>query len=342
MTAAMRDVTITDVAQAAGVSLRTVSRVINDSPKVNQETRAKIAEVIARLGFTPSARARALATRKSFLVGLIYDDPNALVLDEVQRGMVEVCGPLGFEVVIHPCHYDAPDLLDDIVAFVRRSRVDGAIVIPPISERPEINDALHGLKAPGVFITSVPAVNGDMLISRERDAARLITQHLLDLGHRRFGFISGPRQFLSAQERKVGFDQAIEAHGGCVVVEAEGDYSFASGLACAEQLLGAADRPTAIFASNDSMAAGVLKVATRLNLGVPTDLSVAGFDDSNIASMLTPSLTTIRRPMRSMAREAMRHLLDRIEHPPIAAAPIVLGSPDLSLIVRESTSVVRA
>jgi LacI family transcriptional regulator len=333
----MRKPTINDVAEAAGVSLRTVSRVLNSSPKVNEETRANVKAVIARLGFTPSARARALATRKSFLVGLIYDDPNALVLDEVQRGMVEVCGARGFEVVIHPCSYDAPDLLDDIVAFVHRSRVDGVIVIPPISERVEIHDVLHGLGVPGLFITSVP-VAGDMVIARERDAARLMARHLVDLGHRRIGFISGPHRFQSAREREAGFGEVIAGHADCRLIAEEGDYSFTSGLECGARLLSRPDRPTAIFASNDSMAAGVFKAAARLGLSIPRDLSVAGFDDSDIANMLTPALTTIRRPMRLIAQEAMRRLLVRIDRPLDEETATVVDILDLTVVVRESTA----
>lgn len=332
----MRETTINDVAEAAGVSVRTVSRVLNASPKVNSHTRQKVKAVIASLGFAPSARARALATRKSFLVGLIYDDPNALVLDEVQRGMVEVCGARGFEVVIHPCHYDAPDLSDDIAAFVRRSRIDGVIVIPPISERAEIHEVLLGLGVPGLFITSVP-VAGDTLIARERDAARLMAQHLVDLGHRRIGFISGPHRFQSAREREAGFTEVVAAHGGCQLLAEEGDYSFVSGLDCGGRLLSRPDRPTAVFASNDSMAAGVFKAAAHAGLSIPRDLSVAGFDDSYIANMLTPSLTTIRRPMRLIAQEAMRRLLARIDRSTDSEAPPSTAVLDLSVVVRDST-----
>jgi LacI family transcriptional regulator len=336
----MRETTITDVAQAAGVSLRTVSRVLNASPKVNKETREKVEAIIVRLGFTPSARARALATRKSFLVGLVYDDPNALVLDEVQRGMVEVCGARGFEVVIHPCRYQGPELLDDIVAFVRRSRVDGVVVIPPISERADLNDLLIELGTPAVFITSVSVV-GDALVAREREAARLMAQHLVDLGHRRIGFISGPHRFQSACEREAGFRAGIAAHDGSKVIAEEGDYSFASGLACGARLLSRPDRPTAIFASSDSMAAGVFKAAAEQGLSIPKDVSVAGFDDSDIANMLTPALTTIRRPMRAFAREAMRRLLGRIDRPASPGGELTQDALALTLVIRDSTAFAR-
>jgi LacI family transcriptional regulator len=336
---AMRETTISDVAQAAGVSLRTVSRVLNASPKVNKETREKIEAVIDALGFAPSARARALATRKSFLVGLVYDDPNALVLDEVQRGMVEVCGVLGFEVVIHPCRYHAPELLDDIAAFVRRSRVDGVIVIPPVSERADVNEILARLGAPAVYITSV-AVPGQALIAREREAACRMARRLAELGHRRIGFISGPPEFQSARERQAGFTSEMARHG-CAVVMEEGDYSFASGLECGARLLSAQERPTAIFASNDSMAAGVFKAAARLGLAIPLDLSVVGFDDSEIARMLTPALTTIRRPMRDFAKEAILRLLARIDGQEVTAPTSGEDGPELSFIERDSAAAPR-
>ncbi|WP_269714715.1 LacI family DNA-binding transcriptional regulator [Caulobacter sp. NIBR2454] len=334
----MNDVTITDVADQSGVSLRTVSRVINGSTKVNAETRARIEAVIATLGFRPSARARALATGRSFLIGLIHDDPNALVLDPVQRGLTAVLGARGFEVVIHPCVYGSEGLMDDVRGFIQRSRVDGVVLLPPISELPQLNRVIAAEGVPSISIASVPIEGGTMLVSMEREATRLLTERLIDLGHRRIAFISGPSRFLSAQQRKAGFLDALAAANMKPSHMTEGDYSFESGLACGEAILSGTEPPTAVLASNDFMAAGVLKAAAALGLSVPTDLSVAGFDDSSIARMISPALTTINRPMRAMAETAARRLLARIDGQEDGlthqeALPIAL-----SLIERESTA----
>ncbi|MET0339344.1 MAG: LacI family DNA-binding transcriptional regulator [Caulobacter sp.] len=309
----MNDVTITDVADQSGVSLRTVSRVINGSSKVNADTRRKVEAVIESLGFRPSARARALATGRSFLIGLIHDDPNALVLDPVQRGLSEVCGARGFEVVVHPCSYGSDSLLDNVRGFINRSRVDGVVVLPPLAELKRLHQIIAETNTPSVGIASVPIVGADMLVSMERQAAQQLTRRLIALGHNKIAFISGPSRFVSAQQRREGFLDALTEAGLAPAVMCEGDYSFESGLACGEAILDRTDRATAVFASNDFMAAGVLKAMAARGLTSPGDLSVAGFDDSSIARMISPALTTINRPMRAMAETAAYRLLARID-----------------------------
>jgi LacI family transcriptional regulator len=153
-----------------------------------------------------------------------------------------------------------------------------------------------------------------MLVSDEVAAARRMTEHLIGLGHRGIAMITGPLRYFSARERRSGFLEAMAAAGLSTSADdvVEGDYGFASGLAAAGRLLDRAERPTAIFASNDIMAAAVLKAAAERGLQVPGDLSVAGFDDSDIATMVSPSLTTIRRPLQEMARTAASLLVSLI------------------------------
>jgi LacI family transcriptional regulator len=335
----MNDVTITDVADRSGVSLRTVSRVINGSSKVNPETRRRVEAVIESLGFRPSARARALATGRSFLIGLIHDDPNALVLDPVQRGLTEVCGAQGFEVVVHPCNYGSELLLDEIRRFIQRSRVDGVVVLPPLAELSQLHQVIAETGTPSVSIASVPIEGADMLVSMERQAAQNLTRRLIALGHHRIGFISGPSRFISAQQRRLGFLDALGEAGLAPALMSEGDYSFESGLACGRALLDLSNPPSAVFASNDFMAAGVLKALSEKGLSSPADLSVAGFDDSSIARMISPALTTINRPMRTMAEAAAKRLLARIGAEESAArdrrAPEEIA---LEIVERESTA----
>lgn len=307
------DPTIEDVAAAAGVSIRTVSRVLNKSPKVNAETRQRIEAAIAALRFRPSPRARALAMRRSFLIGLIHNDRNALVLDSIQRGVVALTAPRGYEVIVHPTPLETEAAIRDVLGFVERSRVDGLVILPPVSGVPGLAEALAGAQVPVAALSSVSIAGfADVIVSEERAAGAQVARHLLDLGHRRLGIVNGPADTASAMERRAGFiEEATRA--GASVAEAPGDYDFASGVAGAEQLLALAERPTGIFAANDIMAAGVLKVAAARGIAVPGGLSVVGFDGSLLTRMLSPALTSVLRPFGDMAAAAAERLIARIE-----------------------------
>ncbi|MFD2135234.1 LacI family DNA-binding transcriptional regulator [Novosphingobium resinovorum] len=306
------DPTIEDVAAAAGVSIRTVSRVLNKSPKVNAETRQRIEAAIAALRFRPSARARALAMRRSFLIGLIHNDRNALVLDSIQRGVVALTAPRGYEVIVHPTPLETEAAIRDVLGFVERSRVDGLVILPPVSGVPGLAEALAEAQVPVTALSSVPIAGfADVIVSEERAAGAQVARHLLDLGHRRLGIVNGPADTASAMERRAGFiEEATRA--GASVAEAPGDYDFASGVAGAEQLLARAERPTGIFAANDIMAAGVLKVAAVRGSRC-RGLSVVGFDGSLLTRMLSPALTSVLRPFGDMAAAAAERLIARIE-----------------------------
>lgn len=309
--------TIHDVAEAAQVSIRTVSRVLNRSTKVNAETRERIEAAIAQLGFSPSARARGLATGRSYLIGIIHNDRNALVLDTIQRGVVEEATARGYELVVHPTPTGDDGSVADALDFVRRSRVDGVVVMPPVSGVSGIGAALAGAGVPAVALSSTPVQGfADTLISDERAAAAEVARYLIGLGHRRIALINGPLAVASAAERRTGFIAALEAEGIKLAGEAEGDYDFESGNAAAETLLAASPRPTAIFAANDIMAAAVVKAATARGIAVPGELSVVGFDGSMLSRMLTPSLTSVSRPLGDMAQVATRRLLDIVEGKP--------------------------
>lgn len=306
--------TIDDVAAAAGVSIRTVSRVLNKSPKVNAETRLRIEAAIAEMRFRPSLRARGLAMRRSFLVGLIHNDRNALVLDSIQRGIVAHAADRGYEVIVHPTPVEADAAIADVCAFAARSRVDGLVVMPPISGLKGLAEALAMAQVPAVALSSVPIEGfAGVIVSEERDAGAQVARHLLDLGHRRFGLVNGPADVASAQQRRAGFIAEVARHGGAHVAEAPGDYDFPSGVAAAERLLDLPRRPTGIFAANDIMAAGVLKVAARRSIAVPGALSVVGFDGSLLTRMLTPALTSVLRPFGAMAAAAAEQLIALIE-----------------------------
>lgn len=333
------EVTIRDVADAASVSVRTVSRVLNQSPLVNKATRQNVQAVINRMGFSPSLRARALAFGRSYLIGMVHDDPNALSLDAVQRGIATRCAEDGYELVVHPVKQKSAELVEEIVRFARRSRVDGLILLPPISENADIPAALSQINVPvtgfaSVRIPSYPA----MLVADERGGGRLIGEHLIELGHRRIGMITGPRNRHSATERAHGFRTALGSAGVSLAPKfvKEGDYSFNSGLAAGLSILAARERPTAIFACNDMMAAGVLKAAAELRIQIPDELSVAGFDGSIIAEMVSPSLTTVHRPLVDMAYNSTSLLMSIIESRAVDWSADL--STSYSLVPRASTS----
>ncbi|WP_217877195.1 LacI family DNA-binding transcriptional regulator [Pseudoalteromonas shioyasakiensis] len=307
-------VTINDIARLSGVSKRTVSRVINSSPAVGEATREKVLEIIKQTGFSPDKQARGLASSRSYLLGLIYDNPDALYIDEVQRGALSVCAELGYELVVHPGSAKREDFVDDCLRFISRSKLDGVIILPPVSENKELAAALRDVDCPYVRLASVDLDDADnIVVSDERAAMRDMADHLVELGHQDIGFISGPQNYRSSIERLAGFLAELQVYDVNLPAEyiVEGKNSYDSGLECARELLNKQPRPTAIVANNDEMAAAVLRVANNQGIKVPEQLSVAGFDDNILASRIIPSLTTIRRPVFNMACLAVQKLINR-------------------------------
>ncbi|HEY0943408.1 MAG TPA: LacI family DNA-binding transcriptional regulator [Steroidobacter sp.] len=330
--------TINDIARLANVSKKTVSRVINESPFVREETRTRIAEIIRSTGFTPDPQARALAFRRSHLIGLVYDNPNAPYVINVQEGALGALRRLGYELVVYPCDRNSPELLSDIRQLVSRQRLDGMLILPPVSENHALAEMLREIDCPYIRILSAALDEPQNLVqSMDRQSAAEVAEHLAKLGHTRIAMILGPPTYRSSQERLEGFSNALADRGLTLAPDyiAEGAYTFESGAACAEMLLSRTPRPTAIFASNDEMAAGVYRTAYLRGLRIPQDLTVIGFDDSPLASRLCPSLTTMRQPIRDMGRLAAERLISKISRSeaPSPAATTVFSH----LVVRESS-----
>jgi LacI family transcriptional regulator len=304
--------TINDVARLAGVSKKTVSRVINSSPLLNEETRERVQAVIRQLGYVPNPQARALALGRNFLIGLIHDNPNAHIVLNVQHGILEALQGTDFEMVVRPVDRNSAAMLDDVRAFLERQRLFGVVLMPPISE----NDALARLcDALGVRYVRIGSAQldepGHMVASNDREAVKEAIGFLVQQGHRLIGLIEGPDGFRSARERRAGFEDALGVAGITLPrsLIAAGNYTFETGITGANRLLDLSPRPTAIFASNDEMAAGVIFAARERGIAVPEELSVIGFDDTPIAAHLWPPLTTVRWPIVSMARSAARKLV---------------------------------
>jgi len=330
--------TINDIARLAGVSKKTVSRVINQSPFVKGETRARIDAVIQQIGYTPDPQARGLAFRRSFLIGLVYDNPNAQYIVNSQEGALDALRGSGFELVVHPCDRLSEDFVPGVRRFVERQKLHGVILLPPISEDQTLARTLQEIDCQFIRLASVRLDNiSRMIVSSDRDATAEAAAYLEALGHRRIGFIAGPSHHRSAHERQIGFVGALEKRGVSLAPEliVEGAYSFESGVACAEALLARRPRPTAIFASNDEMAAGVYKAAYRLKIAIPEELSVIGFDDSPVASRLSPALTTIHLPIRHMARLAASKLIPASSRDEVEGGAVSRIVPHL--VVRDST-----
>lgn len=307
-----RNPTINDVARAAGVSKKTVSRVINRSPLLKEGTREKVEAAIAQLGYVPNPQARALALRRNFLVGLLYDNPNAQTVLNFQEGVLDAIHDTEFALVVRPVDRHSPNLLDDIRDFLEKQRLFGVMILPPISEWDEIAEICRELQCEYVRMGSAELDDAaHMVESNDREAVARAIDHLVEQGHRQIGIITGPDGFRSARERREGFFDGIQRHGLECPVEyiAQGHYTFESGKDAANSLLNCSNPPTAIFASNDEMAAGALHIAQELAIKVPDHLSLIGFDDSPTAAHVWPPLTTVRWPIKAMAKAAALKLI---------------------------------
>ena len=303
--------TIFDVADLAGVSIRTVSRVINNSDKVNAQTRQNVEKIIDEINFTPNAQARGLAAKRSFLLGLIYDVPT-LFINDVQKGILSICADAGYDIVVHPCEFDSENLVADVQRFVKRSNVGGIIMLPPVSEIPELVEALDAMGVPHVrFAPDLSNKPWRLVVTNYGPAVTDMTDHLVELGHEKVGSISGPADSVSSHKRQQAFVDALARHDLELKESmiAEGAFTYESGVAAAKELLAGDDRPTAIFAANDEMAFGVMNVANSLGISIPMDLSLVGFDGTKFATFVIPSLSTIHRPSSAMARLGTQKLL---------------------------------
>ncbi|GGX62661.1 LacI family transcriptional regulator [Litorimonas cladophorae] len=310
--------TITDVAKKAGVSMKTVSRVLNNEPNVAEKTRAHVKAIAAELRYTPNLAARGLATSKSYLIALIYDNPSINYISHIQRGAIDACREAGYHLVVEPLYLEKvksrAEKADAMRMVLEKLPVDGVILTPPLCDSQGVLQTLSELRIKCVRVA--PRNRGQQpFVGMDDDtAAYQMTQYLLEQGHKRIGFIKGHVGHAATDMRYDGYCRAIES-GGLSVSEQlvfQGDFSFESGVVQAKKLLElpVSERPTAIFASNDDMAAAVISVASQMGLDVPADLSVCGFDDTPLARNLSPALTTVRQPIYKMGFKAAQQLID--------------------------------
>ena len=340
--------TIDDVAQLAGVSIKTVSRVVNREPNVRGVTRDKVEAAIRELNYRPNKAARSLASHQSRLIGLIYDDPSVYEIPSagyvinMQQGALAACHAAGYELLIHPCRFRDKQVGQELTDLIEQVRPDGIILAAPLSNMPKIVRAIEATGTPMVRISPGKKNGGKPKVAtNDWTVSAEMTRYLASLGHERIAFIKGNVKHHAVANRFRGYCEGLEQSGIKYSNELviEGDNSLGSGEAAAEKLLTRKHRPTAIFAANDDMAAGVVRAADRLGITIPDELSVAGCDDTSLAQQVYPALTTIRQPLREMAEAATRSIIRKITAGTFDDDSIIVPS---SIVVRDSTGPVPA
>jgi len=304
--------TIEDVARLAGVSPMTVSRVINRSPNVREDNREKVEKAITELKYAPNIAARTLAGGEDIRIGLLHSNPSFAYLSEFLVGALAQTSKTGAQLIVKACNEDSEE---EAIMGLLEGRIDGIVLPPPLSDSPSVLKVLETAGVPVVAVATGRAPEWALSVSiDDGEAAGAMTEHLIRLGHRRIGLITGhPNQTASA-ERLQGYLSALERNGIPQETEliVQGYFTFRSGLEAAKTLLDLNDPPTAIFASNDDMAAAALTVAHRRGIVVPDALTICGFDDTALAVTSWPELTTIRQPIDDMAQQAVLLLMKEI------------------------------
>jgi LacI family transcriptional regulator len=305
--------TIIDVARHAGVSIKTVSRVLNNAANVRAATAERVRAAMHALDYTPSTAARELRTGRSRSIGMLFSDPSSGFQARLHHAALTASGDAGYFLAAGIFDETQENWRRQLADFLARTRVDNMVLVPPLCDSEDLLQELSEHRIATVLISPSRAPD-DAHVVRMDDygAAREITEHLLSLGHRRLAHLSGPEGHAASIERQRGFLDAIKADGRAEAREdwiRPGLFRFKEAVAAAEVMLSGDDRPTAVFGANDDTAAAVCFAAGHMGLRVPDDLSVVGFDDAPIATTVWPPLTTIAQPFDAMA-EAMVRLID--------------------------------
>ncbi len=303
-------VTIKEVAREAGVSVATVSRALNNQGPVRDETRRRIHEVATRLRYVPHGGARSLITNRTSTVGVLLPDLHGEFFSEVIRGIDQTARKHGYHLLVSSSHNDRVEVEAALRAM--RGRVDGLVVMTPDAGAATLEASL-----PVVMLNC--RVDGDAFDSITIDnygGAHAMVRHLIGLGHRRIALIRGAPRNQDASERLRGYREAMMQLGGewSPELELPGDFTEESGHNAVQQLLATTPRPTAVFASNDSMAIGALSALGEAGLRVPGDIALAGFDDIPIARFMMPPLTSVHVPIAELGVLGMKRLLDALNN----------------------------
>ncbi|RKP44228.1 LacI family DNA-binding transcriptional regulator [Pararobbsia silviterrae] len=327
--------TIKDVAARAGVSFTTVSHVVNNTRPVSSEVRTKVEAAIRELNFVPSAVARSLKARTTSTIGVVVPNNTNPYFAEMSRGIENYCERRGYCVILGNSD-DEPEKQRKYLRVMLERRIDGLIVASAGDEN-TLADALGRASLPVVIVDrEVPGVEADLVQIDHEQGAYMAAHHLIELGHRRIACISGPAQMVVSEARFRGFRRALEEQG--LAVDAHqviaSDYTSHGGYEAAVALLGGG-RPSAIFATNDMMALGVLRAAAERGLSVPRDLSVIGFDDIELSRYFYPALTTVGQSIVMLGERAAQTLIERVTKSVEADPQRLIIAPELK--IREST-----
>jgi DNA-binding LacI/PurR family transcriptional regulator len=328
--------TMKDVAEIAGVSIQTVSAVVNNKPEISQETRTRVLAAIERLDYRPYSVARSLRTRQTRTIALVLSNIASIAIAAMASAAEEHAHSFGYSLILYNTHNDV-DRETSYFNAAAQQWVDGMIFIPAMGKLGRV-DILETAGIPSVAIDRIPDnYSGPAVMLDNIQAGRLAGEHLVDLGHRHIAHIGGPLQLRLARERLAGFQQALAARGvepGSCAIE-EGKFNCETGYQAMQRLLEYQSRPTAVFAANDLMAIGAMRAVDEAGLRVPDDISVIGVDDIQVANFQTPPLTTIRQPFIQLATFSVQLLLDILAGKELAQSQIVI---DPVLIVRQSTA----
>lgn len=325
-----------DVAQLAGVSIQTVSAVVNNKPDITAETRARVLAAVKQLNYQPDLLARSLRTRRTLTIALIVSNIASIAIAAMATAAEAHAHSFGYRMILYNTHNDVERETDYFKAAVQQ-RVDGVVFIAAMGRLGRL-DILQAADIPTVAIDRVPDdYNGPAVMLDNVKAGRLAGDHLLDWGHRHLAHIGGPMKIRLARERLAGFQQALAARGlepnSCAVEE--GLFNCQHGYLAMQRLLAHQRRPTAVFAANDLMAIGAMRAVAEAGLRIPQDISIIGLDDIDVAAYQVPPLTTVRQPCDELATLGVQLLLDILAGKKLARSQIVV---EPTLIVRQSTT----
>ncbi len=327
----------------AGVSLRTASRVLNNDPTVRPETLAKVKQAMKQLNYQPDLTARSLRSARSFMIGVVYDNPNAYYIQDLLNGVLSSCREHGYGLQIIPCDSTSPELFKELRHNITYSGLAGLVLSPPLSE---MNELIEQLLENDIKLAAITSGDGEAqthlptVFFDDFSAARSITNHLVTLGHKRIGFLWGDEHHQTSKSRHEGYLSALAENDIDIdrSLILEGLYTFDSGFRRGRELLALNEPPTAIIGSNDEIAAGTLAAAREKGLKIPNELSIAGFEDSPFSRQSWPQITTARLPTEDLARAATDLLVCELSpHPPRQQNVPFARVFSAQMIVREST-----
>lgn len=338
-------VTIKHVAADAGVSLQTVSRVINNEPNVRPAMKEKVQASIDRLGYVPSIAAQRMSGSRSYLILALNDRDRTIAdwqarqgtdwVDQMLLGGMLKAAEYGYRMIFELVDTHSDHVERELGATIAALQPDGVILTPPHSENPLITGLLVDHKIPFARIGSNETGPGIAMVMDDEGSARIATEHLIKLGHRRIGFIAGSEEYSLSNWRIDGWRSAMEAaglsHEGLCV---RGDFSYDSGVAAAQRLLALENPPTAIIASNDQMTLAALDTARQNGISIPNDLSLISFDNTPVARFTTPNLTAIDQPIAATFSKAVELLITNGSEA-VSPQPVIIAG---SLIERDSTA----